>query len=94
MRMRYVYGMEFRKASRGWICDLGFRVETARQFSMEDHGVRGHSPQMMRGYKYGVALWDAVGIVLAFADAYRQMRQATKALQALPGEHEIWRRPA
>jgi hypothetical protein len=94
MKMKYVYGIEFRKASRGWICHIGFRVETRRQFTMEDHAVRGHSPQMLRGYRHFVALRDAAGMLLAFADAYRAMRRETRWLQTLPGGYDLWKRPA
>jgi hypothetical protein len=89
VRMRYIYNVEFKKASRGWLCELDFRVETRRQSTMEDHAARGYSPQKMRGYGRAVALMDALGMAFAFVDAYRQMRAVTKELQALLGEHKI-----
>jgi len=44
-----IRGFDITKAQRGWVCDCCFTVETANQFSAEEHAIRVGSPQGRRG---------------------------------------------
>jgi hypothetical protein len=75
--MARIFDVQFSKATRGWNCEIAFRVQTRRQCTREDHTVRGYG-------KLGV-----LGALLAYVNARRAVRREVRLLQALPGPWPI-----
>lgn len=71
--------IHFKRGSRGWLCELCFRVDVRTQCTMQDVWVRGIG-------SYGRGLR---GIFSSLYWAYRAARQAKRELQAVEGPWEI-----
>jgi len=78
----YIYDVQFSRATRGWICEIAFRVQTRRQCTREDHTIRGYG-------RLG-----AFGALLAYLDARRAARRFVAILQAMPGRWPLDGKPA
>jgi hypothetical protein len=78
-----IRAVEFARATRGWRCEVAFRVQTQRQCTMEDHavydGAAGHGP---------------LSILLAYLRGLRAMRREARRLRAIPGPWTLDGKPA
>lgn len=74
---RRVTNVEFALWSRGWACEITFRLATARQFTDEVVTVRGVSESRAR-WGFLVAWWRAWGV----------MRRTVRLDGAKPGERK------
>lgn len=70
-----IWGANFTQASRGWICDMHFAVQTKRQFTSERHEVRG----------------GGRNVLAAYLRAYHHTIKECRRLQSLPGDFEIYK---
>ena len=78
-----VRAVEFARATRGWRCEIAFRVPTHRQCTWEDHAVYDGAPG--RGL---------LSVLRAFLAAKRAVRAEVRRLQAIPGPWTLDGRPA
>lgn len=85
MRKWTIRAVEFKRAQRGWLCEIAFRVPTHRQCTWEDHAIRGYG---------GLGRLGLRGVAGSFLDARRVMRREILILQALPGQWTLDCRPA
>lgn len=69
-----IRGYDLTKAQRGWVCDCCFTVETAEQFTPEEHTVR-----------HGRTGRGVVSMLLAMFGAYLLARRTAANLAAPRG---------
>jgi hypothetical protein len=75
--IRYV---EFKRASRGWCCEIEGRVPTQRQFSHETHRIRGN------GQPYWMGL---MGVISALVAALVEWKVVRAELAAITGDFAL-----
>jgi predicted DCC family thiol-disulfide oxidoreductase YuxK len=78
-----IRAVEFARTTRGWRCEVAFRVSTHRQFTMEEHAVVA-----------GSGGWTLLDAAVALWRALRERRRMVRDLQALPGPWTLDGRPA
>lgn len=80
MKKIYIYDVQFHKASRGWVCEIAFRVRTERQSTMEDHTIRGHGVKTQ---------WMPLGLVTAFINARYNVRAFAHEVRSILGDWNL-----
>lgn len=80
MKLRHISDIDFSKASRGWNCEIHFRVQTQRQCTMESHYVKGYGRKGWRG---------VFGLISSFIDAYKRTNTFCQELQAISGDWNL-----
>ena len=74
MKKYWLYNIALGEATRGWVCDLTYRVETHRQSTRETCSSRG----------YGKS--GTLGLITAYLVAHKNMHEMIRQLREIPGE--------
>lgn len=78
MKYSKIQSIEFKRATRGIVCEVAFTVLTHRQYTVEFHSVRGGAMYS----RFGII----ITILLALIDVLKKRSKLVNELMAIPGD--------